>query len=125
MHIVRSLKAPPGIIRVSPPQSEALMLQRLLTDLPSALKTPNNIELLKTYFLIPHHSIRCFVLVLYARITGDTATIHPIGDRMEAEYLLAQNAQLPTSEVRDKMLTLVRQICTANRGIISDWDEDG
>jgi hypothetical protein len=92
-------------------------MRRLLDSLPSAQKTPAAITLLKTYFHIPQPSIRRFVLVLLARITGSKdITTYPSGDLSEAEYILTQYTRLSTDDMRDKVLSLVRQICTANRG---------
>jgi hypothetical protein len=99
------------------PVAPAMRSYRLFDGLPPALKTASNLALLQSYFRIPQPSVRRFVLALLARITGDAAA-HPYGDLSEAEYLLLQYAQLPTGDMRGKILALVQHICAANRGDI-------
>jgi len=99
------------------PVAHAMRSHRLLDALPPALKTANNLALLQAYFCIPYPNTRRFLLSLFNRIAGDADTDMPFGDISEAEYLLTQYAQL-TADMRGKMLTLVQEICAANRGDI-------
>lgn len=98
------------------PVAHAMRSHRLLDGLPPALKTANNLALLRSYFAIPYPNTRRFLLSLFARV-GNADTDMPFGDMSEAEYLLTQYAQL-TTDMRGKMLTLVQDICAANRGDI-------
>jgi hypothetical protein len=112
-----------GTLPIPIPHTKTLTMRQLLDGLPATLKTPNSLELLNTYFLIPQSSARGFVFVLLGRLTGDTDIAYPLGDLAETEYLLTQYAQLSTSEMRDKVSTLVRQLCTANGGNIGELAE--
>ena len=111
------------VLTVGMPHSKELVKHRLSSSLPYTLKTSDNLALFKTYFLIPQPSVRRFVLMLLARITDNADTTSPSGDSSEAEYLLMQYAQLPTDDMRDKVLALVRQICAANGGNIGELYE--
>ena len=116
MPLVININEFSGPLSADAPPSEALELHRWLEDLPPALKTPNNLELIKIYYLIPRTGARRFVQVLLARMAGVAETFNTVGDLSEVEYLLAHYSQLPTDDMRDKMLTLVRQVCAANGG---------
>ena len=100
--------------RTLPPK--ALKVHRWPNDLPLALKTPNNLELLKIYYLIPKAGARRFVQVFLARMAGVTGTTDANSNLSEAEYLLTHYSRLPTDDMRNRMLTLVRQVCAANGG---------
>src|ERR1700735_3048851 len=109
----------PDILSVRTSGAQALTMHCLPA---TGLKISNDIALFKAYFHIPQPCVRRFVLVLLARIAG-TGDAPPFGDSSEAEYLLTQYARLPSEDMRDKVLSLVEQICVANRGNIGNSHE--